>query len=340
MGPETVTILAGGARWSAFHRVHVDAAFDEAVRRFRVDVAAEPGSLTTAWALRAGTPIDIMFNGDLALRGFVDRYQPRLHEHSRADISISGRSRSQDLVDYAALHETGRFESKTLLEIGQELDKCGVGIFTDQQLEPVKEYQITPGETVFRVLEKLARSQGLTLAGQADGRLKITKAGRTRHAGGLFEGQNIKAADADHNWSGRHSRIIVRGQKPDGHGAEALEIEETAEDGAVRDRPVLIIVDDDVDRRLAKKRAENHRDREAGNSLRANITVQGFRDDAGTLWTPGNLVWVESPFLSIARDMLIERASFSQSRNDGSETELSVVDPRAYGGDAGKGGQA
>jgi prophage tail gpP-like protein len=340
MGEEFVTVVAGGRRWTAFRRVMVDAAINEAARSFRIEIAAEDSPGDAVAAFFAGKPVEIYFGGDLVLSGYVDRYQPRIGEHSTAEIAVSGRSKGQDLIDSSAEHETGRFRNKTPLEIGQELDRSGVGFTTDQQLDKVEKYQITPGETVFRCIEKLCRAQGVTLSGQPDGSITITKASNKRHAGALVEGRNMKIGEADHNWSGRHSKVIVRGQRPFGHGPDALEIEAVARDASVkRNRPVIVIQDDDTDKKRAGKRARARRDREAGNSLRANATTQGFRDEAGQIWTPGLLVWTESPFLVLAQDMVIEKVTYSQERGKGSESVLTLTDPRAHGGQS-KGGKS
>ena len=75
-------------------------------------------------------------------------------------------------------------------------------------------------------------------------------------------------------------------------------------------------------------------------AIQAEIATQGFRDDDGTLWTPGNLVWVESDFLGLTQVMLIKSARFVQSRDEGSMTYIGLVDPQAFGGKVGKGGSA
>jgi len=337
MGEEYVTVRAGGFVWSAFRRVMVKAAIKEAARSFHLDIAAEPSPGTAAWAFKAGTLIEITSNGELLLAGYVDRYQPRLNGHQQAEIAVSGRSKAQDLIDSSAVHKTGHFKNKTPLQILQELDKAGVGVKTDQTLDPVPTYRITPGESVFRIGEKLCREQGVTLCGQADGSILITAAGGGMHTA-LVEGVNIMSIEADHNWSGRHSDVIVRGQAPYGHGPDALEIEAKAQDAAVgRNRPVIVLHDGDIDRKRAKKRAKNRRDKEAGNSLKANVTVQGFRDDAGKLWTPSWLVWLESPFAAVAQMMCVESVQYQQDRRGGSETVLTLVDPRAHGGKSGGG---
>lgn len=341
MGEEFVSIRAGGAEVTNFLRVMVRTAFNESAREFQIDIAAEGGAARAAWQFRPGTEVDILFNGGLVLRGYVDRYQPRMSEHSEAKISISGRSKSQDAIDSSAEHKTGRFENKSVLEILTELDKFGVGFKSSENLEKIPHYQITPGERVMSLGEKLCRAQGLFLTGQPDGSVEIGRGGKQRHAGGLIEGINIKSADADHNWSNRHSKVVVRGQRPYGHGPDALQIEAAAADSSVgRYRPVIIHNDDDTDKGRAKKRAKHRRDRESGEALKANVTVQGFRDVSGKIWTPGHLVWTESPFLAITQDMAIESVTFSQERGRGSDSMLSLVDPRALGGKGGKGGKS
>lgn len=340
MQEEFVTVVAGGANWSAFRRVMVRAAFNEGARSFHIDIAAEPVPSAAFAAFGAGQQISILFTGDLVLAGYVDRYQPKIGEHNQAEIAVSGRSKSQDLIDSSGKHKTGRFDNKTIVEIMKEVNTTSAEITTDQELEKIPFYQLVQGETIFRLGEKLARSQGLTLTGDPDGKLRVTKAGSQRN-GPIIEGQNMKIGEADHNWSGRHSKIIVRGQRPFGHGEEALEIEAIATDSAVkRERPVIVIADDDTDKKRAKKRANTRRDREAGNSLKANVTLEAFHDDGGKLWTPGALTFLESPFLAIQQDMLIESATYTQDRDSGSLCVLGLVDPRAYGGKGGKGGSA
>jgi prophage tail gpP-like protein len=340
MGPELVTVLANGAPWTAFRRVMVRASFKEAARSFHLDIAAEPGASATNAVFRAGTSIDILFNGVPVLRGYVDRKKPHLNEHDKAEIAVSGRAKAQDMIDSSAVHATGFFKNKTPLEILQALDQFGVGVKSRVPLDKVPFYQLTPGESVFRAGEKLCRRQAVWMVGQPDGSVMLDVAGAGRHAP-LLEGVNCKVIEADHDWSGRHSKVIVRGQRPYGHGKDALEIEAVAADSAVgRNRPVIVVEDGDTDRTRAGKRARHRRDREAGNGLKANVTVQGFRDDGGVVWTPGFIVYFESPFADIAQDMAIETVTFEQVRDGGSTTTIELVDPRALGGEGRKGGKA
>lgn len=341
MGIEVFTILVGGGRWTAFEEIAVKAAFDEAARSFTFTVAAELGASPTNAIFTVGALVQIFTNGDLLLKGFVDRRQPRFDAKS-AIISVSGRSSSGDLIDGAAEHKTGAFQKKDPKQIADEISSqySETGFETDQKLEKIDQYQLTPGESVFRCIEKLCRQQGMTLHGTAEGRIKITKAGSERHSGGLIEGQNILTGTADHNGSNRHSKYTVRGQRPFDHGIDNLEIESVIKDSGVdRHRPVIIVQDEDTTKKRAKDRAKNRRDRAAGDALKATIDTQGFRDDSGGIWTPGKLVWTQSPFLDIAQDMLIESVTYRQD-SKGSIATLQLTDPRSYGGKGGKGNKS
>jgi prophage tail gpP-like protein len=326
--------------WTAFESVHVHAAFNEAARSFEVVLAAELGASATNAIFAAGASVTITTNGELLLTGYIDSKEPEISAKS-ATITISGRSKSADLVDGDAEHKTGYFENKTPLEIAQEISSEYEPKWeSDQQLEKIEQYKLQQGESCYRCIEKMVRDQGLTITGTKEGNAKITKAGKGRQGGSLIEGVNIKIGRATHNVANRHSKIIVRGQRPFGHGDENLEIEETETDSAVkRHRAIVIVQDADTDKKRAKKRAKTRKERAAGNSLKANITVQGWHDDGGSLWEPGNLVWTESPFLDIAQDMLIESVDYNQNEQ-GTTATLNLTDPRSYGGGEGGGNKS
>ena len=335
MGREVVSLQVGGRVFRGIKSVDLSVGFDLAARAFNVTLAPSAALLET---FAPGTALVMAFNGDLVFTGYVDRLRPSFKR-----LRVAGRSKAQDFIDCAAIDEqaTGNFQNQTVLQIAQSLDRFGVGITSDQQLDPIDDYQITPGETAFGAVEKLSRDQGLTLFGQGDGSIKITKPGAQRQAGGLFQGVNIKdGAEADLNWAHRHSHIIVRGQSASGTTNANLQVQATAQDPTVaRYRPHVHVEDADIDQPTAQALANARSQREAAASLKCTIPVQGFRDAAGMLWTPGNLVWVEADLLGLAQVMLIKHASFSKRVRGGSTTRLSLCDPRAFGGKAAKGSQ-
>lgn len=341
MGIERVKVMVGGDIFTSWEEVKWRAAFDEACRGFTLKAATELGAAATHALFALGTEVQIFANGDMVLDGFVDRRRPKIDEDSTS-ITIIGRSKSCDLVDCSADHDTGDFENMDPVAIGNAIaDGIGARFETDQTLDKIDSYRLTPGSSVYSTVEQLCRDQGLTLTGLANGNVRITKAGTSRHSGGLYHPGNILSADGDHNATNRHSKIMVRGQAATGHGDDALEIEGTANDSKVtRFRPHVIIHRESTTKGFVKGRAATRRDRAAGNALRSDVEVQGFRDDAGTLYEPGFLIWTESETLGIAQDMLIECIDCSQHFKNGSKASLGLVDPRAYDGKKGKGNQS
>ena len=348
MGPELVTVNAGGMQFTAFRLMQVRAALDHAARGFELVVAAEAGAKATFWQLAPGTALDITANGDLLSRGYVDRYQPIMSKKSR-EVKIAGRSKAQDFVDCAAIDPagTGYFKARTVLSIAQALDQFGIGVVlgaSASQLDTlIASYQITPGETAHAAIEKICRSVGVTLAGQADGSIAIAKAGTTRAvSGALIEGVNIIEGSADLDWSHRHSEVtVLASARAARTGARPCRVfAEVDRRRRNRFRPAVIVADDETGDDDPQAEADYRIAREAGESLKAAVQTQGFRDDAGVLWTPGWTVWTESPFLGLAQPMLISGVTYLSSRESGAVSYLDLVDPRAFGGKAGKGGSA
>lgn len=340
MGAEVITVEVGGTRYTAWKKAEIRASAKEAARSFTLLIAAEAGPTATAWIFAAGKAVKIYANGDLLVTGYVDRYHPSL-QANRAEITISGRSKSGDLVDSSADHKKGKFKKKKPSEIANTLAKPHDVKVEGHDDEEAIDHNVSPGKSVFREIELLVRQQGFTLMGTADGGVKVQNAkGAKKHAGGLVEGRNILEGSADHNWSNRHSSYTVVGQRGTGHGIDSLEIEQVVKDaGVTRNRPIVIVQQNDTTKDRAKKTAKNRRDKSAGESLKATIKTQGFRDEAGKIWTAGQLVWTESPFLQVTQDMYIESVDFLQDEN-GSITTLSLCDPRAHGGKGGKGSKS
>lgn len=340
MADDRVTVKASGQSFDAWEAVHVRASIGEAARSFRVTAAAEDGLTELQALFPLWTPVDVSIGADLVCRGYVDERRATLSK-DRGEVRIGGRSKSQDLIDCSAIHPTGRMEDVTLADVAGALDQFGVGFSTEEALSKIPLVQITPGETGFAVLNRLAEAEGGTLAGQPDGSVAFWTAKRPKkHAGGLIQGQTVMHIEGGMNARKRHSKHHVRGQRARGMASSDLEVEATASDRTVpRYRPLITSVQDDIDHGRAGKRARRHRDHAAGRGLTAVVKVPTWRDDDGTLWTPGWLIWTESSFVGIVQDMLIEHVDFhmSGSEGGGKVAELHLVDPRAYGGRKGKG---
>jgi prophage tail gpP-like protein len=327
---ETVTLAAGGGSFTGWKRVSWTAALGEAARSFSLDTTERPGE----FAFPPGTPITLLASGTLIVTGYVNHY----HSSGGAtthNVQVRGRGKGQDFIDCQSEHPTSHAKNKTAAEFGQELDEYGVGIRAKVPLAKIPMQHMKQGETCFNCLERYLRQQGATMMGEPDGSIAVTNASVARRAAGvLTEGGNIKDWSVDLNDGSRHSDYVVKGQNRHGKGASNLRIKERARDSGVRRRRKRIIVaEGDTDQGRARERANHEKERAAGASTRAAVTVQGWRDGSGALWTPNTLVFVNSPTLMhLVQDMLIERVEGIQDDRSGTIARLELVDPRAHRG--------
>lgn len=334
---EKVEILADGLRYTEWERIRVSYSMREACRSFQVDGTERPGQ----FRFPPGTAIQIFANQELLLDGYVNRYMPS-GDASSHQVSIAGRSKSQDLVDCSAVHDTGFWENKTPDQIGQDLDQFGVGITSEVALKPVPYWQLYQGESPCRTLDRMVKAQGKALMGKADGSLAITDATVAQeHVGALVEGINILSYQGEMTDDRRHSDYMVKGQGRVGVGDEALRPFGQAIDSFVqRYRPLIVVNEGDTDADRATSRAENEKARAAGLSVAATVTTQGWRDEGGKCWEPNYKIFVSSPkLLHLVQEMLIEGVTLTQDAGQsGSLAELRLVDPAAYGGETSGGG--
>lgn len=335
MSYENIQLVAGGSLFEGWERVSVRAGVNEAVRSFDIEVsevsAAFGLSPFSVWNFPPNTPITLLASGTLMVTGYVDDYNPSGDAESHK-VQVTGRGRGMDYVDCGCVHPTGRFENKTVDKIGQELDKFGVGVSIDVAPgPPVPWFQIRQGSTPHAEMMRLLAQRRMTMKGEADGSITITRGGQKRHAGGLIQGDNIKAMSATLSARERFSDYIVKGQSSLGTTRAQLRPRGEARDPNVpRYRPKVIIDQAETDPRRIQERADWEALRAAGFSAKAQITTVGFRDRAGSLWEPGHLVFVMSGWLKLEQDMLIESVQFQQDDQAGTTAQLALVDPKAY----------
>jgi prophage tail gpP-like protein len=270
------------------------------------------------------------------LSGYTNSYAPS-GDGKTHSVLIQGRGRGQDFVDSAAVHDTGMWENKTPDQIAKDLDKFGVGIKAMVPLQPIPMWNLYQGETAHGTIERALRDQFATMMGTADGSIEITNASvAKRHSGGLIEGHNILKFSGKITDDRRFSETTVKGQRREGVKASDLRVTQRFKDTGIRRyRPKILVQETDTNKDRALRRAQHESERAQGFSVRATIITQGWRDDGGKVWEPNHLVFVQSPSLKIAGDMLIETVTYTQSSKGGTVSEIGLVHPKAYKGKAG-----
>jgi prophage tail gpP-like protein len=281
-----------------------------------------------------GQPTTIKAGNDLLLTGQVRDVRPG-HDANRRSLSVTIASKTVDAVECSADHKSGEILNKHLADIARELDDNGIGIEDDGTLPIEPRHKLHVGESLFHSIERRARGRGVLIHDTPHGKLKLATKPEGTHAGGLIWGENIKSASSEITERGRYSKVKVRGQASEGTGKQQLRAEASASDRSVKRKRTLIVRHEGettVDR--MKKRAAWHVKRGAGNGMTASITVPGWRDAKGRVWTPNWLVYVKDDWIGIDGMMIIKSVRLSQDGSgDGTTAALQLADPRALGGE-------
>lgn len=348
--PEYVTLTVDGYVLEGWQSVEVTRSAQHGAIAFTLE-ATNPTWSAPAKALRRGRSVEIRTSpdqgtarrggGDLLCAGAIDTYNSHIAVRSKS-VTISGRSKGRDAIDCPPVkHKTGRVENKTLVDVAKEFDEFRIGFSTDQELDKIPMVQREPREPMLATIEREARRQGLLLAAQPDGSIKLTRANTKRHAGALVEGQSpTREWDINVAPHMKRSPIVVRGQKRLGTGKDGLRQEQQDDgDDDVGHRPHLVLAEGDYTLKDLQKRAKWERLRAAGHGIQVTPCVSRWRDDNGELWDPGRLMAIRVPSEDIDQDLTLSLAKFSQKIGEanGTMANLTFVDPKALGGKAGQG---
>lgn len=335
---ETVTVVVGGVAFGGWSSVSISYSVEQAARTASLVISDFGGALQ----MRPGAEAQVLASGEAIVTGYVRDVRPS-HDANRHSVSISIASKTVDLVEASIDHATGEVRDMDLQRIAEAFDTSGVGVEVqgDYRREPVR--RVNAGESWFYHIEPLARSYQAFIYDTPEGTAIIAQKPTGRHAGALSigDGGNILSASATLTEEGRFDPVKAKGQSSKGSGAGALRIEAQASDAGVgRVRPKIIVHESEATSGKLQNRVEREVKRAAGYSRAAQVTVKGWRDAGGTIFTPHWLIAVADDRIYIDQDMAIQSVTLTQTIEAGGQgtvAQLSLVDPRALGGESGGG---
>ena len=335
-----MTIRFNGETYNFWETVSVEASIKNAERTFTVQVSPDSldGDPTPAVVL-PGSPVQIFTNGDLLLDGFVNEFSPSFDAGSHA-ISISGRSGAQDAADSSAVHPTGRFENRTAVEIANELSgRLGIRYSSMDQLPKIPVFQFNQGETVHQIARRLANIYGYSLMGDGEFGINFVKAGSDL-LGEIREGvAPLLSASSTLTDTSLFSNYEFKGQLSsyeDKYEDEAAHnVSEVRDSKSTRNRSHIAIVDKSTDRATAMTRADWKARRIGGENSKVSATISGHHLN-GQPVVPNKRVFVNSLWLLIANEMLIDTVTWAAGYNEKTQCSFTLVPPESYDGEATK----
>lgn len=328
--PEVILTI-NGAIYGGWETVRISRGIEQIAGTFELAVSERWPGQSTPMVIRPGDACTVSVDGEVLITGYVDDVTPEYDDVNHT-VAVSGRDKSADLVDCSAIHASGQWSGRSMVQIAADVCKpFGVSVQADTGIGAnFGTFALQEGESAFETIERMARMRGVLLLSDGKGGLLITRAGTEKIPTQL--GENILTASATLSWRDRYSKYIVKSQAVGGDfttPGEHSQAQAVATDPNItRYRPLIVMAEDQGGSGSIKDRAIWEASIRLGKGSRATISVQGWKHGAG-LWQPNRLVRVVSPWLGLDREMLIASVAFVLD-DSGTITELGLVLPAAY----------
>jgi len=344
---DDVTIISGGVAWGGWEEVSISRGIETIPSSFNCrGTERYPGATGDSTVdIIPGSPCVIKIGADTVITGYVDiadrRVTPDTHE-----VEVAGRSKLCDLVDCSGFLKKWQFTNLTLLNIATQIcAQFGITASApdgDSAALPTVSVIIT--ETGYEMLEEMARYVGKLLYDDTAGNLVIAGLGTNTHSSGVVEGVNVQEMRGTINASERMTEIAAvytdTAILTDGAGSTTISIVQNAQatdtnwparaDGQPRYRPLLIISEQGSGQNnVVPRRIQWEMARRIGRSQQVEVTVDTWRDSAGTLWAPNYLIPVSLPSMKMtATTWLITNVTYIKD-DRGTYARLLLMPPQA-----------
>ncbi len=333
--PEVVTLEIAGRAFEGWTSVQVTKGLQNPAGIFALTYAARSEDGAPPMAIDVGAACRVLIGGEPVIGGFVDATDPAFDARDRR-LSVSGRDRAADLVDCSALNSPGSWKNRTLPQIaGDLLAPFGLEAALEGDAgAPFKSFALQQGESVWDALERLTRFRGLMLTSDGEGGVRFVRPGSRRANFTLRQGETILSVSGGRNDVDRFARYVVKGQSAgddEVNGAAAAgPIAEATDVDARAGRTLLIIAEEQATLAALKTRADWEANVRAARSQTWQVTVPGWRDPSGALWSADLVVPIEAPWASLNGDHLIVDVDFRLDPDAGSTTQLTCQPPGAW----------
>lgn len=333
-----VQLIIGGTSFGGWERIEINRQLEAIAGGFDLRVTENYPGAQHLFSISTQDTARVTIDGETVITGFVDEVGTDYDAQSH-DIAIKGRDATGDLVDCCYRDGPMFFNGAsfalivaTVLEafpIAPRLDNTATG------LPNLTNFAISPGETVFEIIDKLCRFAGVLPISDGLGGLLFTRAGSAAANTRLKLGDNCERASFRRSDKDRFSDYLVLGQAAGGETLLSYNDYgglkgEAFDQGMKRFRPLVLIAElGEPGGELVKNRALWEASIRYGRSWRGTYRTAGWRDAAGALWKPNAMVQVIDEFAGINESLLICGVRFTLDE-DGSITELTVTRREAF----------
>lgn len=333
---DDVSIVVGNQRISGWTAVNVSRGIEKIPSDFHIELTEYyPGDNTNV-VVQPGQACQLYIGKDLVLTGYVDEYNPRIDEKSHT-ISISGRSKCEDIVDCSAEYPNSQVGNATALQLVQKFaEPYGITVTQLNGPSPITpQFNLMFGETAVEIIERICRFSQLLFYDTPDGNLVLSQVGSDTASCGFSQGFNVKSASAKFTMGQRYSNYQVVRQalytlQDSGDGTN---LAFDAQDKYVpRHRQKTIISEaGDPGYNVTELRAIWEAKRRFGKSFGVTLVTDSWRDSNGKLWTPNTIAKVDIPALKLlGYNWIISDVTYLRDEGGGTTATIQLYPPDAF----------
>jgi len=304
--------------------------------RFTAAERKDDTNITTwqSYQIKPCDQVDVYLAGQKAFQGVVVERQVAFDPENHG-IQLLCKGGSRWLWKSSVNTETGSFDNMSFEQIYKKLLPSGkiVGVLNPLPFDKVQN-QI--GESNWDFLERLARVRGIILAGKDSDPVAIGDHYYPPVAS-LIEGQNIKSLNCtiSIDESFLVYKIVAQNPPSDEQNGTAANQQQGIYGGQTACQSSILILPAEQPVKSQAElvdRAKNEAKWHEASVIKVTAVVQGWRYDSTNLWQEGLTVLVQSPMALLNNvRFAIQRATFTQDMNAGTQTTLDLVQPWLLG---------
>lgn len=337
---DQLTLLVGDKEISGWEGIEVTLLAEGFPPTFSIMLSSNEPVTSEAVVAKAGDACSVLLGDDRVITGYVDRDTPAADAESHS-ITIIGRGKTSDLVDCSAEWPSDQLVQGTALDIATKLAlPYSIGVQLGQGADAGPQVPPTPlnyTDTGAGIIQRVAQNAGLLAYETGDGKLTLATLGTVQAASGAKYGENVQAYAVENSMDGRYSDIVCSSlgiaTLTDIPGSDFFDVEK--DPNVPRHRQLNIVLEQVGGPELPKdftiRKAKWEVARRAGRASAVRVTVDSWRDSAGTLWTPNTLVPVDVPGMRVADKLLcLSSVTFRKAEGSGTTADLLLMPKEAF----------
>jgi prophage tail gpP-like protein len=334
-GVNDVTLIVNGRAWKGWQDIRITCGCERMPDTFQVTVTEKfPGAADID--IEPQQPCQVLIGSDPVITGYIDDYGVE-YDHSKHSVQITGKSKSEDLVDSSAILPMMQISAATALTLANQLT-APYGITASQIGTPantiIPQFNVTLGETVYEILERVARYCQFLLYDGPDGNIILAQVGTIKAASGLVEGVNVEKVSMRYSMAERFQTYVAATMSTaslSDIGTGGWQLGTVTDMTVTRLRQKIIVSEQTINgKSLAVARANWEKARRIGRSQAVTVKCDSWRDSAGKLWTKNTLVPVTLPRAKLVNKEWVVSEVVYVKGEEGTHAELTVMPALAF----------